>query len=156
MKLFVCFFVFVFISCENPDSNTTVPNRGINHKPIFPDNVKRCDDCICELLVRHEESTGTIDFVVDSGTIYLPTEIYDIILKLYSIDPTLERPVNLKDFGFFPYYDYNKLWADSNSVIGFRKYRITGKVSRLIYTKHVKSKWPIEMYFSLLTYKSIN
>jgi hypothetical protein len=138
-------------SCDNSKSLDSHVDKVAS---IFPHNVVRCDTCSCELLIRREESTGSLDFVVDSGTIFLPTKIYTAIVNLYSMDTTLPRPANIKDFLFFPYHDFDKIWPDSTKYIkGYNRHIVTGKVCGLTYSKFIYFDKPVELSFNLESHR---
>lgn len=132
----------IFFSCRRTDygENKTVK---LEIKPqVLMSNARVSDDSISTLRIRYDEYTGSLDFVVDSGTVYMTNNIYSSLCRTLQIDSLVSVPVNTKDMYFSDRNDFEMLWPSEGRYMsgskydgGWKKFLVTGKIAGFNYTK---------------------
>jgi|GEM_PF-2733979 len=145
--------IFILIvACKDKSSKTV----DINPKATitFSGDYIICDTCQTTILVHHDECTTCGEITVDSGTIYLTSDIVRSANKLAinSDEPdTFLLPPNyvaLHELYFSDKHYFNKLWTDTVNFKDFYKtFRLTGKVVEI--KRRVLDNEIVENYPSL-------
>lgn len=98
-------------------------------------NARVSDESVSVLRIRYGEYTGSLDFVADSGTVYMTNEIYATLVRILQTDSLLSIPVNTIDMRFSDRNDFEKLWPREARYMtgskyngGWKDFIITGKV----------------------------
>lgn len=125
----------IIFSCGQ--SNLPENGKGISEikKPLLMKNARVSDDSISVLRIRYDEYTGSLDFVAESGTVYMTNEIYSSLVRTLQTDSTLSKTINTVDMRFSDRNDFEQLWPREGRYMtgtkydgGWKEYIITGKV----------------------------
>jgi hypothetical protein len=125
----------IVFSCGQSDSQENSKVKPEIKKQILMPNARVSDDSISVLRVSYSEYTGSLDFVADSGTVYITNEIYSALVQTLQTDSLLPMPVNTIDMRFSDRNDFESLWPREGRYMtgakydgGWKDFIITGKV----------------------------
>ena len=160
----ILIFCLLLASCgpEKRPVNTKRSERETDPK-LLMSNVKICDDCVSSLRVSYHEYTGSLDFAVDTGTVYISSKLFKSMTDILNLDSSMTRPINTIDFLFADHNDFEKLWPTEGRYMsgskydgGWKDYTITGRVCGFNYHKREYwNRWQLELVFCMKDFKVV-
>jgi hypothetical protein len=128
---FLLILLFI-VACNDSSINTKKQNIQFSDKYIV------CDTCNSTIIVHHDACTICGEISVDSGTVFITSDILSAIdtlaINSNNLDSFLVSPniVSLRELYFTDHDYFKKLWKDTiNFQDIYKAFRLTGKVTEI-------------------------
>lgn len=138
-------------------------NQVKKYTKFLMKNAFVCDTCVSKLVVECDDYTGSLDFAVISGTVFIPSQLFKSMTDIINSDSTLSKPINTIDFYFSDPNDFEKLWPKEARYIsgkqysgGWKPYKIYGRVCGFNYKKRkYNNQCQLELVFCMKDLKQL-